>query len=409
MQKQSGRTTIAVALALIGVLWTTVLLRNTPGTSDVDIWFQWADVLRAEGLPNGYGVVNADYPPGVSVFLYTAVATAPAFDLTPSANLKLWLAAILLVVAGIVFVRTGSPGTAVAAYAACLLNAVGLLYLDVLTAPFLVMGFAAARRGSWPQLLFWLSCASAVKYQPALLLPFALIFSIKRQQTTPLPGASYWPWLIGICALWGGLALVFGLHNLTDSFFKASRHNMLSSFAANPLWVLTWVFQAANGRGAEVVDMAPASRPMLRVLMLISVALYGYVLHRYWRSGDDSFSSLCRFSLCGFLAYVLAAAGVHENHLFTPALIAVLFASESRPWWSTAAVLVVAANVNLIAFYGFTGYIERRVVAIDLTVWVAVFVSALLIGVFRNLLRGRIDGEIAHLRVAPEYRAPHRS
>jgi hypothetical protein len=383
---ESSHKTAFAGLGLIAALLATVLLRNTGGTSDVEIWLRWADVVHAEGLQKGYRLLNADYPPGSSAVLHAVVTTAIALDLTPSESLKLWLTAALTGVALLVFLTTRNLGLAVAVYAVCLLNAVGLLYLDVLTAPFLVIGFAAGRRGNWPQLLFWWSCSAVMKYQPVLLLPFALLFSVKRQTTSLLPTVKWLPWVTGIAAVWGGLALFFGLDTLVDSFTRASRHNTLSSFSANPLWILTWVFQAANGRATAVVDVVPASRPMLRVLLVLSLVLYGYVLHRYWRAADDSFSSLCRFSVCGFLVYVLVSAGVHENHLFIPALVAILFAGESRRWWPTAVALAVGANLNLLAFYGWTGYVERRVIGIDLTVWAAIVVSILLVLTCRRLL-----------------------
>jgi hypothetical protein len=370
-------------------LAATFLLRDARGTSDVEIWLGWAAAIRADGVRQAYEAIESDYPPGGPAFVAAAIAAAPSLGLTPVEGLKLSLTAILAVAATLVFFTTRSLGIATAFYAACLLNVVGLLYLDILTAPFLVVAFAAARRGHWPQLLFWLSCAMAVKYQPVLLLPFALIFVVKRLQSSPTRRAEWWPWIVAIGVLWGALVAVFGPSSLIDSFTKASRHNTLSSFGANPLWVMTWLFQAANGGATEIVEIVPASRPMLRVLMLVSVGLYAYVLRRYWRTGDGSFASFCRFTLCGFLVYTLVSAGVHENHLFTASLIAILLAGDSRRWTWTAAAVAIAANVNLLAFYGWTGYIDRQVIGIDLTVWVALIVSAVLVSAFRALLTAR--------------------
>ena len=73
------------------------------------------------------------------------------------------------------------------------------------------------------------------------------------------------------------------------------------------------------------------------------------------------------------------SAGVHENHLFLASLLAFLLWWQDALWWRVAVAVAVAANLNLVAFYGWTGYTTRTLVAgIDATVWVAAFNVVLL-------------------------------
>jgi hypothetical protein len=86
--------------------------------------------------------------------------------------------------------------------------------------------------------------------------------------------------------------------------------------------------------------------------------------------------------------YFLVSAGVHENHLFLASLLAIALAWQHRRWWWTAAALAVAANLNLLAFYGWSGFLTRRVFGgLDVTVWLALAISATLGAMSVRLLR----------------------
>ena len=165
----------------------------------------------------------------------------------------------------------------------------------------------------------------------------------------------------------------------------------MSSFAANILWVATWWLERDSPERAAaggIVSTIGASRPMLRVLTLVIVVLYGWLLRRYWKAGDHTLTGWLRYSLLGYLVYAMFSAGVHENHLFLASLLAFLLWWQDALWWRVAVAVAVAANLNLVAFYGWTGYTTRTLVAgIDATVWVAAFNVVLLAVVARVVLR----------------------
>jgi hypothetical protein len=127
---------------------------------------------------------------------------------------------------------------------------------------------------------------------------------------------------------------------------------------------------------------------MLRALTLLTVIGFWAALRAYWKSGDRSVEAWLRYSLVGYLAYFLVSAGVHENHLFLGSLLAIALAWQHRRWWWIAATIAVAANLNLLAFYGWSGFITRRMFGgLDDTVWLAMTVSATLGTVSFTLLR----------------------
>ena len=60
-------------------------------------------------------------------------------------------------------------------------------------------------------------------------------------------------------------------------------------------------------------------------------------------------------ALLGFLAYFALNTGVHENHLFFPALLAVLLIwLQPRTRWPAAAVVAIS-SINLLLFGGIDG------------------------------------------------------
>jgi hypothetical protein len=68
-----------------------------------------------------------------------------------------------------------------------------------------------------------------------------------------------------------------------------------------------------------------------------------------------SFASAIECSLVGYLSYFIFNIGVHENHLFVATILAVVAAALARDKRWRAVLIVGLSNLNLIAFYGFTG------------------------------------------------------
>jgi hypothetical protein len=365
------------------VTLTTWWLWPTSGTPDVDIWLGWIDAMLTQGLVVGYGATGTDYPPGGLFTLWVIGRLAGAARVDLHLALKLLVLAFLATTTFILAVASRRPLIATFAHLAFALNVLGLVYLDILFAPFVVAAVWAARAGRLALMQVLLALGCLMKWQPVLIVPFALIYAIRQRGVMPsndwmrsmrLAGAIVSILVVVVLLVWGWPA--------ADSFYRASRHNNISSFGANPLWVLTWWLERGSAERLStggIVSIVPASRPLLRVLTLFTLIGFVTALRAYWKSGDRSVESWLKYSLVGYLVYFLISAGVHENHLFLGSLLAIALAWQNGRWWWVAATVALAANLNLVAFYGWTGFVTRRMFAgLDVTVWLAVGLSAAL-------------------------------
>jgi hypothetical protein len=375
------RVTLSWIALILVVSCSVWVWWGTTGTSDALLWRAWIDRLMARGPRGGYIAIQADYPPGTSIVLWLAGLMAQANGAETLSVLKFILLAFLLATTGLLLAASRRPGLSAFAHAGLALNSFGLMYLDIFTAPFLIGAFWAAAKGRLSLLTGLLAAACVMKWQPLWLWPFVLIYVFRTAGQSQRRKDA---WLAVVVAIGvAGLAvLIYGMPALYDALNRAGHHNDLSNFGANPLWILTWWFEHAPAPGRQglspggLVTIMAAGRPLIRALSLLTLICYAIVVSRYWKSRDPAPSALLRFSIAGYLVYFLCSTGVHENHLFLAALLAVLLAwqEQARGW--IAVILVAAANLNLLAFYHWDGGPAERLIGHqDLSVWIAVIVS----------------------------------
>jgi len=394
-QPEQRSPSLAPWLTLAGVVTLVVWwLWPARGTPDVDIWLGWMNALLTHGPVHGYATTGTDYPPGSLVTLWLVGHFASAGGVDHHLALKFLVLACLVATTAILAVATRRVLIALFGFLACALSALGLMYFDILFAPFILGAVWAARSRQLTLMLVLLVMGCLMKWQPVFILPFAVIYAIRQRDVMPrLDWNRSIRWAVAISViLLAGIAIVWGWP-VIDSFYKASRHNTKSSFGANPLWVLTWWQQRGTAERISadgIVSIVYAGRPMLRALTLLTIIGFWAALRAYWKSRDGSVEAWLRYSLVGYLVYFLVSAGVHENHLFLAGLLAIALAWQHRRWWWVAATIAVAANLNLIAFYGWSGFIVRQKFAgLDLTVWLAIAISATLATISVVLVRRR--------------------
>jgi len=382
----------ALAVVIAATIWRWW---DSPGTSDVQWFMTWMDHVMAGGPIQGYIDIHGDYPPGTSFVLWLIGQLAVGTASDPRAVLKLVLLGFLLLSIAILLAASRRPGLSAFAYAALVVNAFGLMYLDILTAPFVIGAIWAASTGRTPLMAGLLAAACVMKWQPVFVMPFGIIYVLHAARDGDATGRRQAIWAAvtaGTIAVF--ILLVYGFPAVSDAFYRASRHNALSNFGANPLWILTWWFERNAPAGERaltpegVVSILSASRPILRVLSLISLIAYGTILRAYWRSGDRTAGGFVRFALAGYLVYFMCSAGVHENHLFLASLLSLALAWQAPRFLWVAVVLAVVANLNLVAFYGWEGGgAERYSRGVDVTVWLALGVSIAVTTIIWRLTR----------------------
>jgi hypothetical protein len=84
------------------------------------------------------------------------------------------------------------------------------------------------------------------------------------------------------------------------------------------------------------------------------VITYGYVLVLFHRR-DAAFADLVFAALAGLMAYFAFNTGVHENHLFMAAVLALVYSTGVTRHTIACTLVVVLAIVNPLLFYGFDG------------------------------------------------------
>lgn len=330
----------AAALASLAVSW---LSWHVPGTVDVETyWLPWLAAISRYGLIEGFAVASGDYPPGTAALMFLVRRLLPTAD--DMVVLKALLAAAQLGTTLLVLAQTGRLSLSLYGLAAVALSASMLAYLDILLAiPLLVAFFAALdRRPILSAAAFGVACL--IKWQPLVVMPFMLVIWFEQARLEPrrhVVAAT----LMAIAA--GLIAWVFW-PAIWSSFTRAFGHVGWSAHALN----FPWFVQIVLGYQPQIIQAPSAPLLGLRVIFItIYLLLLGAGI---WRQRGDAMGMMS-FALAAFLAYFTFAAGVHENHLFGPMLLAFVLWSRNPPFRTAAIALAVFANLNLAVFYGLSG------------------------------------------------------
>jgi hypothetical protein len=394
MSESGFRQTVG-ALLLGSTILLAILLAQAPGTPDVAVFTRWMEILRSEGIIDGYATIvgnfgadgppsvigGGEYPPLIHVVLHAAGSIGARFALSSFVLLKSTLLVFHLASVLLVLGVSGSFLTAAAFSAAVLLNGPALGYLDLVFAPSLIGALWLLRAGRTLPGLVLLVLALLLKWQPIIVLPFVLIHVFRipgRDAPADGSGAD----LLWRMAAFGGVvlacvALLFGRWPLI-AFLHAIDHPHLSGNALNLPWLASFAVGALSRSGlaadGEVGILMPPTMSMLPAKALF-LAVFAAVVWRAARS-EKTFANCLLFSVVGSAAYCALNTGVHENHWFLPFVLALVLMMHAPSDASRTIALLMAAmlNINLFLFYGVTGEeAVPRVLLADLSVPMALF------------------------------------
>jgi GPI-GlcNAc transferase complex PIG-U subunit len=407
------------------------------GTEDVMVWKTWSYGALHQGVTSLYGVggnppirglvhwgkrsTTVDYPP-MALYELDAVGRAyqlfsPQFDNTRWLNVAVKMPVLLAEVAltwllyALAMRRYGRRAscwiaTAYWANPATILNGAVLGYLDPLMALPAVASVAAAVTGAPIVAGALMAIACLTKAQAIFLLPVVILGAWNSSPVKP--GWSSAGRTVGAMAI---VSLVIVLpylaigagRNVAQGVSSLLRHDMLSAYAANLWWVVTY-FMRASYAVADMGAWAAWTMPM-RILGISTIVRLGYpdprpfataafalvALWTLWegRRARD-LSLLCALGGLIVHAYFVLAVAVHENHLYLAApLLALAAGARPRLRRIHIAVSIVIA-LNLFLFYGLGRGMPlppRRFTIIDATVVLAAANCVLLIWhawAFRN-------------------------
>jgi hypothetical protein len=254
--------------------------------------------------------------------------------------------------------------------------------------------------------LFWFSVAFTttcfIKWQPLILAPFILGYLLRRRMTGDFSGPDLKQWLVRAvlpcCLVIAALLTIFGFEifrTLARGTFGIT-DPVLSGNALNINWILThflrWAaperFGPLEGGFSDHISMTGMKIALLPIVAF--VIAYLTVLVTFLRR-ENSFGRLLLFSLTGYLAYFVLSTGVHENHLFIACILGILLYRADRACLGIAAAVALAANLNLLVFYGIDGRglpFPRMVGGVDM----ALVLSLLYVSLFGLLFYAVVKG-----------------
>jgi hypothetical protein len=361
-------------------------------------------------LTGGFAQSGTDYPPLAFILLAAVSRSATAFGVTEFLALKCSLLLFLFVTGACFYWFTRNLILTAALEFALTLNSIGLAYLDIYFAPFLIAGLFFLQRGNLNLgfVLFAISCFT--KWQPLIIAPFVCLYVLgiashrtpenHRIKTQALPFAL----AAVIVAL--PLLMIFGW-KVFDSLERAmTRHAFLSAYALNLGWLQTWALHLIqpdkygalqNGE----IDIFLTREPIVvwpdKILFYVS---YCAILFAFARQ-TKTFERLLVYSILGYMAYFTFNTGVHENHLFLVCCLSWMLAFANTDHLLRSINLSIAANANLFLFYGIYGERLQRVIAgFDITVLFAVANICLFFGLLLHTVK--TDGiDLGFFKIQP--------
>jgi hypothetical protein len=382
ISKSSGLDWSGIAL-LVLVNLVALSLFFAPGSSDVEIWNNWMREISNSGLIGGYTHSDTDYPPLAFGILSLVVKCAAAFGATPFVVLKCSLLLFLVATAVCFYWFTRNLILTAAFEFALVLSSMGLAYLDIYFAPFLIAAFFHFQRGNLNRgmLLFAICCFT--KWQPLIIAPFVCLYILDRPDD-PSTARSHqlktriMPFVFAAVAVAIPLLLIFGA-KIFDSLQRAmTYHIFLSAYGLNLPWLQTWALHLINPDryGAlqdGMVDIFQTREAIVvwptKILFYLSYAMIALGFARQ----KKTFERLSVYSILGYMAYFIFNTSVHENHLFLVCALAWVLVFVNRNQLIRCINLSIAANANLFLFYGAFGQRLNPVIGgIDITLLFAI-------------------------------------
>jgi Gpi18-like mannosyltransferase len=350
-------------LALCAAL-VSIAFAESHGTVDVLLFKDWVHHAESQGLVAGYAANDADYPPLASTILVGAARVATLAGVRLQTAIK-WSTILFLFATSALFLAwTKDAFAAALLHLSLVLSAAAMAYLDVYYAPLLVAAFWALERR---RLLLFSCCftlAATTKWQPLLLAPFLVVHLLA---TTRDPAsrrvdvrALALRVVLPAAAIVAAVVALFGVGPVWSAFKAGTSHDVLSGYALNLAWVETHLlrlFDPAKWGAIEQgkAELVLASSLAVRLpLQLLFGGSYLALLVAFARR-EKSLENLLTFALLGALAYFTLAVGVHENHFFPAALLAVLLAWRQRERTAAALTIVALSHVDLLLFWGLDG------------------------------------------------------
>jgi hypothetical protein len=353
-----------VLLVMLMAVVTAILFR-TNGTYDINIWQQWGQSAYEHGIAGGYSINrNDNYPPLPTVILWVCYTAANFAGIAPVIFIKISLLACLLASTAIFYHWSEKSFLATSVfYCTMAFSSLGLAYLDIYMAPWLLWAFYSLQRGRVAIFSFCFTVACLVKYAPLMMGPFlALYLVMKYIRPSHIVADVFRLSLRAIIpsALPIAIALFFFGGDLVNTFRSSFSTGWLSGYGLNFNWIVTrFIFQTGiqplpEGADPTVAALnVPLETPLLIAKILFNSFLGATVIVFLLR--QKNFENLLMFVFLGCFSYFIFAAGVHENHLFLANLLVLILLCINPGNLYLAIGISLISSLNMFMFFGFSG------------------------------------------------------
>ena len=378
----------------------------SPGTTDVQHWQTWINSISKYGLIGAYAHSGDQHPPLAFVILSPISRCAHALGTTEFIVLKCSLLLFLLATSACFYWFTRNLILTAAFEFTLILNSVALGYIDIYFAPFLIAGLFQLRRGNLNRgvLLFTISCF--IKWQPVIIAPFICSYVLSLAQGGPdthcKPQMRILPFALATVAVALPIMTVFGAAVIHSLGRGMTDDPVLSGNALNLSWLHTWAlhlaqpgtYGALKDGQVDIIESYTYEASIKLAEKILFYASYGGVFTVFARK-KKTFERLIVYSVLGYMSYFIFNTGVHENHLFLVSCLAWILAFVDSGHLLRCINLSIAANVNLVLFYGLFGQplpFRRVFAGIDVTVWFAFANICLFLGLLLHTFKADAVG-----------------
>lgn len=353
------------ALLLVLIAAFTVVIFRSHGTTDIRTWLGWALHTSEIGIIEGYAAHPNYYPPLTITLLGFCQRIAESLSLAPIYIIKF---SLLLFLAGstalIYFFSKKNFIFTLLAYAALLLNSLGLAYLDLYFVLPLLCALYCLQQGWYTRFALCFSITCLIKYQPIIAGPFFAVYLIailfdKQELFTSikklgiriiLPGV--FPWLLAFLVF--GFAMVQSLTSLASGAW-------LSAQALNINWISTR-YLLQSGIENQFPPWSEANVAMIRAIPEIpgmwadrSALLFYVASLLLMMIQKKNVENLLLFSVMGTFSWFMLHTGAHENHLMLCSVLAIALYCVNRHYLYLTLGILFISSLNMFMFYGISG------------------------------------------------------
>ena len=399
-----------VILAFTVMILLLISFIMSTGTGDMNFWEEWMDNVNQYGIIEGYRMQHGWYPPFALLvqyiikYFFSSLSNFAILRLTNTffVIISLFITQLLFKDVKITFLVFSS-----------LFFSSNLGYLDVEMAPFLLLAVYFFNRKKFGLSGLFFALLSLIKYQPLIIAPFILAYFVdiydpqQQKYRLSIKIKEILQVSVPVVIIWAVVCVIFRREPLRELKYAILEGG--TSIAPNGLnlgWIIQFLLERFrpeefgelyNGRISIIGD----ATDRYLSFKYIFVVLYG-IVGVLWVVHKEKNSQLAlKFAIMAYTVYFLFNSGVHENHLFLAVLLMILL-YEQEPTesnWSRAIIYIFIFNINLVIFYGVTGFLPIiRVIdgLFDPTLLLALFNVIYLIAVCFNMIREIYKSKIGY-------------